>query len=203
MPTPIPGSDCARQRDTWCAGAHSVRRGAYGTNLLAGGVLALLARHGLEKRWRIEERLIVAGRIVCRGLGLLVVAVDADPVHFAAAHHLVLADHGDVVLRLTGDHASVATVAFVQVDGHRPLVAVIRKFRFALVKRQFLWRRFGMLVGKIRILAILLERAGRQNLATGTLEIILRAGERIVVAGFFDRAGGGGGRPERVGSAHR
>jgi len=75
-------------------------------------------------------------------------------VHFAAAHHLVLADHGDFVFRLAGDHASVAAIAFVQVDGHRPLVAAVGKFRFALVKRQF----FGglrMLVGKIRILAIL------------------------------------------------
>src|SRR5258708_13879016 len=59
-----------------------------------------------------------------------------------------------------------------------------------------------MRVGKIRILAILLERSGGQNLAALHAEVILRAGERIVVPGFLYGAGGSGGRPERVGSPH-
>ena len=52
-----------------------------------------------------------------------VVAVDAQPVHLAAAQHLVLADDRDVVLRLAGDDAGVAADAGVEVDRHAPLVA--------------------------------------------------------------------------------
>src|SRR5260370_42105279 len=59
-----------------------------------------------------------------------------------------------------------------------------------------------MFVGRIRILAILLEGSGRQNLAAFHVEVILRAGGRIIFAGFLDRAGGGGGSPEGVGSAY-
>jgi len=40
----------------------------------------------------------------------LVVAVDADPVHLAAARYLVLADNRNVVLRLAGHHAGVDPV---------------------------------------------------------------------------------------------
>ncbi len=181
----------------------AVHRGSHRADLLAGGVLTLLAGNRLEKRWGIEKRLIVAGRIVRRRPNrLFVIAVDTDPVHFAAAHHLILADHGDVVLRLAGDHASVAAIAFVQVDGHRPLVSAVGEFRLPVVERQFLERRFGMLVGKIRILAILRERAGGQDLPAFHAEVILRASERIILAGFFDGAAGGGGRPKRVRSAH-
>src|SRR5260370_1038252 len=75
----------------------AVARGADRTNLLARRVLALLAGNRLEECLRIEERLVVAGGIVSRGLGLLVIAVNADPVHFAAAHHLILADDGNIV----------------------------------------------------------------------------------------------------------
>ena len=60
-----------------------------------------------------------------------------------------------------------------------------------------------MLVGKIRVLAIILKRSGRQNLPAFHAEVILRAGERIVVPGLLDRAAGGSGSPESVGSAHR
>src|SRR6266487_6138839 len=62
--------------------------------------------------------------------------------------------------------------------------------------------RIGMLVGKIRILAILRKGSGRENLPAFHVEVVLRACERIVVSGFFDRAGGGGGGPKRAGSAH-
>ena len=43
-----------------------------------------------------------------------VVAVDADPVHLAAARDLVLADDRDIVLGLAGDHAGVAAGAGVR-----------------------------------------------------------------------------------------
>src|SRR5262249_48950170 len=61
----------------------------HGADQLAGGVLALHAGH------RLEERLGV-GRVAP------VIAVDAQPVHLAAAEDLVLADDGDVVLGLAG-----------------------------------------------------------------------------------------------------
>src|SRR5205807_5943338 len=61
-------------------------RGTDGADLLARRVLALLAGHGLEECRRIKERLVVAGRIVGGGLHrLLVITVDADPMHFASA----------------------------------------------------------------------------------------------------------------------
>ncbi len=41
-------------------------------------------------------------------------------MHLPAADDLVLADDGDVVLRLAGDHAGVAADAGVQVDRHAP-----------------------------------------------------------------------------------
>src|SRR6202035_1685041 len=41
-------------------------------------------------------------------------------VHLPLADHLLLADHGNIVLGLAGDNASIATNAGVQVDTHRP-----------------------------------------------------------------------------------
>ena len=66
---------------------------AYGTDDLARGVLTLHARNGLE---------------VCLGIiaVALVVSIDAKPVHVAADHDLLFADHSDVVLRLAGDACS-------------------------------------------------------------------------------------------------
>jgi hypothetical protein len=55
-----------------------------------------------------------------RGGVALVIAVDAQPVHFALAQHLLLADGRDVVLRLAGDDAGVAADAGIQVDAHAP-----------------------------------------------------------------------------------
>ena len=50
----------------------------------------------------------------------LEVSVDADPTHFAATDHLILAHDGNVVLRLTGHDAFRASGASRQVDGQRP-----------------------------------------------------------------------------------
>src|SRR5208337_3753648 len=82
-------------------------RCAHRADLLAGRVFALLARHGLEERLRIIERGIVLGGIAGRfaagsRFGVRIVAVDADPVHFAAAHDLILAHHGNVIFGLAG-----------------------------------------------------------------------------------------------------
>ena len=53
------------------------------------------------------------------------VAVDADPVHLAAVQHLLLADDGDVVLRLAGDDARPAAGAGGQIDRHAPAVQIV------------------------------------------------------------------------------
>ena len=119
-----------------------------------------------------------------RSLGF-VVAVDADPVHLAAAHDLILADDRDIVFRHAGDHAGVAAVAAVQVDGHAPGVARVGEF---LVERIALGRLLVVFVGEAGILLVFLERAGAQDLAAFHVEVILRAGQRIVVAGLADLA---------------
>src|SRR5262249_50257726 len=62
-----------------------VNRGAYRTNRLAGSVLALHAGDGLE----IDEWV---------GGVTLVIGVDADPLHLAAALHLRLADRREIIL---------------------------------------------------------------------------------------------------------
>ena len=64
-----------------------VHRRAHRANLLAGRVLAVLAGHGLEVR---------AGRSEIA----LEVGIDAQPLHVAADLHLLLAHHGDIVLRI-------------------------------------------------------------------------------------------------------
>ena len=54
-----------------------------------------------------------------------VIPIHADPVHLAAAQHLIFADDGNVVLRLAGHHAGVAARARAQIDRHAPLIALI------------------------------------------------------------------------------
>ena len=60
------------------------------------------------------------------GLWLLgfscVVAVDANPVHFAPFDYLIFSDNGDIVLCGAGRNASVATCAGREIDDHSPLV---------------------------------------------------------------------------------
>ena len=51
----------------------------------------------------------------------LEVAIDPQPVHFAAVEDLLATDNGDVVFALTGDHTSVAANALGQIDCHAPL----------------------------------------------------------------------------------
>ena len=110
----------------------------------AGRVLALHAGHGLEV-----------------GLGIvavaLVVGVDADPVHVTAELRLLLADDGDVVFRLAGQHAVVAAHAGVEINGHAPGI-VLFLVRIGLVKRQA-WRwLFSLFCREVGVLAVFLER---------------------------------------------
>ena len=82
-------------------------------DLLAGSILAVHARNGLEDDLRAARGL--AGKV----------PVDPEPLHLAPLRDLGLADDRHVVLALTGDHARVAPDACVQVDRHPPLVPLI------------------------------------------------------------------------------
>ncbi len=75
-----------------------VHGGVHRADDLAGRVLAMHARHRLER----DIGLVGRSRIV---------AVDAQPVHLAAGEHLVLADDRHVVFRLAGDDAGLAADA--------------------------------------------------------------------------------------------
>src|SRR5258708_19337683 len=86
------------------------------TNRFAGSVLTVLAHHGLMHADRVFFRAAV-------------VTIDAQPVHDANALHLVLADDGNVVFRLTGDHAGRASCAGVHVDRHAPGVFALKALR--------------------------------------------------------------------------
>ena len=95
-------------------------------DLLAGCVLALHAGHRLEARLRLGGEVLDEVPEHAGGLSLVgEVAVDAEPVHLPALHHLLLADDRHVVLALAGDHAGVAADAGVQVDRHAPLRRVL------------------------------------------------------------------------------
>ena len=83
--------------------------GADRADLFAAGVLAVLAGHGLEVRFRRVEVALVIG-------------VDAEPLHVAADFYLVAADDGDVVFCVAADDAGVAADAGVLVDRHRPRI---------------------------------------------------------------------------------
>src|SRR5690606_30674465 len=66
--------------------------------------------------------------VIRRGVGVgfllvrpdAVVALDTQPVQLTTALHLRRADHGDVVLGLTGDHTGGATDTPGEVYNHRP-----------------------------------------------------------------------------------
>ena len=85
-----------------------------------------------------------------------VIAIDAQPVHFALMHHLLLADDGNVVLGLAGDDAGVAADAGVQIDTHRPSR---RPLRFPAIKMRFLFSPGE----KAWFLGVLRERAVSHN----------------------------------------
>src|SRR6185312_7959173 len=121
-----------------------VNRGSDRADLLAGGVLALVTGHGLEVRARRRKITIV-------------VSVDANPLHDAAPGGLVLADYGDVVLRIATYDTGVAAHAGIHVDGHAPGVLVVAIRREHAVRR--LKSIFAItLVREILVLLELVER---------------------------------------------
>src|SRR5207244_3745096 len=136
------------------------------------GLLAVHAGHGLEMK--------LAGVVG----GAFDVAVDAQPVHLAAAADLLLADHGNVVLRLTRDDAGAAAGAGGEIDDHAPLM--IRR-RMRLVERERLTgaaagllanARLVRLGGETRRALILLQGRRTHQLAILHQMMGLRAGEQ-------------------------
>ena len=99
----------------------------------------------------------------------LEVAVDADPVHLAAARHLVLAHDRDVVLGLAGDHAGVAADAGVQVDGHAPLVAGVLPLLPERHQRRVV---DAQVVDEVGVLAVLLEVPSRTSARHAALALL-------------------------------
>src|SRR5262249_25162487 len=103
-----------------------------------------------------------------------VVAVDTEPVHLAAAQHLILSDDRDVVFSLTTDNAGVAADAGVDVDRHPPFVAFVRAIR---IQRDGPRRRLLALVHRLRIPSELVVRYGANDRAPLHQVVVLRTRE--------------------------
>ena len=97
-----------------------VHGGGHRTHLLARCIFTLHASDRLDGH--LVELIAINLAI---GFAERVVPVQTQPVHFAAAKHLVFADDRNVVFRLTRHNARGATRALVEVDGHRPAVTAI------------------------------------------------------------------------------
>ena len=140
-----------------------VNGGVDRADVFARGGLAMLAEHRLVHRLHVVNPfgklllvVLLEGvrRLFLRRVGG-VIAVDAHPVHFAAALHLVLADNGNVVLALAGEDARAAADARAQIHRHAPLM---QRGLLRLVERVGIQRRHDgrlgavHLVRKIRVL---------------------------------------------------
>ncbi len=99
-------------------------RCANGTNQLAWRVFTLHARYRLE---------------ICFGIIAiaLVISVDSQPMHVPAFVDLLFANDGNIIFRLAGDDAVIASHAGIQIDRHSPRV------RFAFVVVAGIEREFG------------------------------------------------------------
>src|ERR1051325_5064914 len=159
-----------------------------GTDRLAGRVLAVHTGDGHE----------------LRGLRVVVVAfevgVNANPVHLAAALDLLLADDGDIVLRLAGDNAGVTADATGRVDRHPPgrfLTVIVLWIKGILLARLVLFIRRVLGLG---LFQIIFQSVLAYDFAILHAEMQLRGGERIVRAGITDARARVG--PRRIGGAN-
>ncbi len=136
------------------------------------------------------------------------VAVDANPMHFAATQDLFLADHRDVVLGLAGHHAGVAADALGQIDRHAPAVPVVLQSPPQRLQRRMMHHVFG----EVGMLLVVLERRLADQRPDTPLpffqahrvdgKVVLGRGQAVFLPGRRDRQSAGdvgrGGRPQRV-----
>src|SRR5262249_54928311 len=144
---------------------------------LARRVLAVHAGHRHEGR---AGRCGVAGEV----------RVDAEPVHLAAAEHLVPPHGRDVVLRLAGDDARLAVDAGGEVDRHPPAEALGLPLRVEALAR---FERGG---GLLRAAAIRGPVDRPHDVAPLHAVVAVRARETVPLAGPPDLDADPG--PERV-----
>src|ERR1035441_775222 len=89
-----------------------------------------------------------------------IIAVYAQPMHLTAAAHLILADDGNVVLALAGQHARGTADTGIEVNGHSPLMhsVLLRLVEWIRVERLGARRRLQLHdLREVRVLVILLE----------------------------------------------
>ncbi len=131
---------------------------AHRANNFAGRIFALHAGDRLEECSRVIAIAFVVG-------------VDANPVHVAAEASLLLADDRDVVFRLAGQDAVVASHTLVEIDRHTPGIGLF----FILVRRIERGVLRGLrlvLMCEVRILLVFVENRfadQRTNIAVGRL----------------------------------
>src|ERR1017187_2187486 len=147
----------------------AVRRGGDRADDLAGCLLAVHAHHGLV----VYERVLG---------GALVITVDPDPVHLAAAPHFLLADRRDVVLGLAGDGAGVAAGAGRKVHREAPRVPVVLEPGIQADRGNYFEP-----AGELGVLAVLLEGSRADEVAPFHVEVVLRRGELESPAGLLHR----------------
>ena len=95
----------------------------------------------------------------------------------------VFADHRNIVFRLACDDASVAADAGVYVDGHAPGVTLIF---VAGIQRAFRLVMAAFASDEVRVLPVLLNGRGANQIAAFHAVMKLRAGKRILGADFTD-----------------
>ena len=140
---------------------------------------------GVDRADRLARRgvaLLAEQRQESQPPGILVVAVrdDPQPGHLPAAADLLLADHGHVVLRVTGHRARAAADAPREVNHHRPAVLLVLVRRVDIASRvvSFRQRQDQLLALALAHRPHLGERRPLHDLAA--LLVLRRAGERRV-----------------------
>ncbi len=119
--------------------------------------------------------------VVHLGIGqiALEVTVQPDPVHLPAQGHLLLAHHGNVVLRLAGHHTGVTANAGAQIHHHAPGVALVCHRR---VKGDLVVARFP--VEQVRVRGKLGRGSHADQISAFHAVVILGGGEGMARAHF-------------------
>ncbi len=92
----------------------------YRANLLTGGCLTMRTSHWLVHHLHID-RITKVTRLARPFEVALEITVQANPMHFSTASDLIFSHDRNIVFRLAGDDASIATHAFIEIDCHAPL----------------------------------------------------------------------------------